>query len=484
MARDWHRLRLGIIATDVVGILIAYGISAELRFGIPALLRNSTMLTACLVLGSGGFLVTLALAWQQGAYRRQALMGGHRVYPLLVTASVYGTVSMIVLSHFVGDPLPASRGWLVGCWSGSILALILSRLMWRRVAFQWRKGGALVRRILIAGANQQGIAVAQQLHDPMRHGTVVVGFLDDYQRPGTEVLPGLAIVGHPSSAGEKARELGADEIVIILGGLAWESQRQLAELVTRPDSPVEGRISATFYDLLTTSAELSHVAYVPMLSMNRNRLSGFNAFCKRSLDQLVAGAMLLALTPLFLYWRTKAWARRSPIFGYQNVLGTCGQPFRLAGLHPGLTGSPVLARLPALWNVFCQDLSLVGPRPIRMEELPAHEQWRANLIALRPGLTGLWRLRNADDGVEERVALDLYYVRNCTFTLDLQILFQTSRELIRRSMGRRSLLARWKANEGMREVVLEGASQIPNAARWEEDFDGVPAEAAGEGRGL
>jgi hypothetical protein len=49
-------------------------------------------------------------------------------------------------------------------------------------------------------------------------------------------------------------------------------------------------------------------------------------------------------------------------------------------------------------------------------------------------------------------------------------------------MGRRSLLARWKANEGLRAVVLEGASQIPNAARWEEDFEGVPAEAAGEGR--
>jgi lipopolysaccharide/colanic/teichoic acid biosynthesis glycosyltransferase len=482
MDRDWRRLRVGIIATDVVGILTAYVVSAALRFSIPALLRNPTMLTACIVLGSGGFLVTLAIALQQGAYRRQALMGGHRVYPLLVTASVYGTVSMIVLSHFVGDPLPASRGWLVGCWSGSILALILSRLMWRRVAFRWRKGGALVRRILIAGANQQGIAVAQQLHDPMRHGTVVVGFLDDYQRPGTEVLPGLAIVGHPNAAHAKATELRADEVVIILGGLAWESQRQLAELVTRPDSPVEGRISATFYDLLTTSAELSHVAYVPMLSMNRNRLSRFNAMCKRMLDQSAAAAMLLALTPLFLYWRIKAWAGRSPMFEHQHVLGTCGRSFPLAGLRPGLTESPVLARLPALWNVLSQDLSLVGPRPIRMEELPAHEQWRANLIALRPGLTGLWRLRKANDGVEERVALDLYYVRNCTFTLDLQILFQTSRELIRRSMGRRSLLARWKANEGMEAVVLGGESRIPNAARWEEDFEGVPAEAAGEGR--
>jgi hypothetical protein len=115
-----------------------------------------------------------------------------------------------------------------------------------------------------------------------------------------------------------------------------------------------------------------------------------------------------------------------------------------------------------------------------MEELPAHERWRANLFAVRSGLTGLWRLREAEDAVEERVALDLYYVRNCTLTLDLQILLQTGRELVRRSMGRRSLLARWKA-EGAKAVVLEGVSQIPEATSWEDVFEGVPAEATGEG---
>ena len=320
------------------------------------------------------------------------------------------------------------------------------------------------------------------MHDPLRHGTVVVGFLDDYQRPGTEVLPGLAIVGHPSSAREKASELRADEIVIILGGLAWESQRQLAELVTRPDSPVEGRISATFYDLLTTSAELSHVAYVPMLSLNRNRLSGLNAATKRFLDQSISGALLLFLAPLFVYWRLKAWLRDSPMLEFQTVVGAYGRPFRLAGLREGLTGSPVLARLPALWNVFCQDLSLVGPRPIRAEELPSHEKWRANLFALRSGLTGLWRLRDRDLGVEERVALDVYYVRNCAFTLDLQILYQTGRELIRRSMGRRSLLARWNVSDGAKAVVLGGTSQLPDATDWENVMDDIPAEATGEGR--
>jgi len=479
MDRDWRRLRIGIVSTDILGIVVAYTAAAVVRFHPERLAENQTIARACILLGLGGLAVTLALAWQLGTYRRAALTGGHRVYPLLLTGVTYGVVTMTVLGHFAEAPV--SRGWLVGCWLASISALVFSRLIWRHIAFQWRRRGGLVRRILIAGANQQGLAVAQQLHAPLRHGTEVVGFLDDYQRPGTEILPGLAVVGHPSSVLGKARELRADEVVMILGGLTWESQRQLAELVTKPDSPVEGRISATFYDLLTTSAELSHVAYIPMLSLNRTRLSGLNAATKRFLDQVISGFMLLALSPLFAYWKLKASSRGVSMLESQRVLGLRGKQFRLVGLRAGLTGSPVLARLPALWNVLRQDLSLVGPRPSRVEELPDHEKWRASLFALRSGLTGLWRLREADAGIEESAALDLYYVRNCTLTLDLQILYQTGRELIRRSMGRRSLLARWKITKSAKAVVVEGGSQFPDAAEWDDVVEGVPIGATGKG---
>ena len=178
------------------------------------------------------------------------------MYPLLATVATYDVVAVMILSYLWGAVPLVSRGWLAGSWVGSIVALSLSRLAWRQLALRWRRQGILVRKVLIAGANQQGIAVAQQLNDPAHHGTQVVGFLDDYQRPGTEIVPGLAVVGHPASVLEQAPTLGADEVIITAGALAWESQRGLAELVTRADSPLEARISPTFYDLLTTSAEL------------------------------------------------------------------------------------------------------------------------------------------------------------------------------------------------------------------------------------
>src|SRR3989475_4051091 len=121
-------------------------------------------------------------------------------------------------------------------------------------------------------------------------------------------------VGHPASVMEQARALGADEVIIIAGALAWESQRQLAELVTRADSPLEARISPTFYDLLTTSAELSHIAYVPMLKLMHTRLSGINEFTKRVMDGTVAGVLLVVLLPAWCYWRVEAWVLRWALF--------------------------------------------------------------------------------------------------------------------------------------------------------------------------
>jgi hypothetical protein len=94
---------------------------------------------------------------------------------------------------------------------------------------------------------------------------------------------------------------------------------------------------------------------------------------------------------------------------------------------------------------------------MRAEEVTAHERWLANLFAMRPGLTGLWRLRCRELPVEERVALDLYYIRNYTVSLDLQILLHTARGLLRRALRRPDGLARWEA-ERIRPVV-DGAFQ-------------------------
>ena len=85
-----------------------------------------------------------------------------------------------------------------------------------------------------------------------------------------------------------------------------------------------------------------------------------------------------------------------------------------------------LDELPQLFNVLRREMSLVGPRMISPEEVTMYKQFDMNLLTVLPGITGVWQVSGRSDvSYEERVRLDMYYIRNWSIWLDLQILFQT-----------------------------------------------------------
>jgi Undecaprenyl-phosphate galactose phosphotransferase WbaP len=85
-----------------------------------------------------------------------------------------------------------------------------------------------------------------------------------------------------------------------------------------------------------------------------------------------------------------------------------------------------LDELPQLWNVLTGDMSLVGPRPIVDKEVSRYGRSFDLYTRVKGGLTGLWQVSGRNDtSYEERVQLDVYYVRNWSVWLDLCILFRT-----------------------------------------------------------
>jgi lipopolysaccharide/colanic/teichoic acid biosynthesis glycosyltransferase len=85
-----------------------------------------------------------------------------------------------------------------------------------------------------------------------------------------------------------------------------------------------------------------------------------------------------------------------------------------------------LDELPQLFNVVRREMSLVGPRIITPAEVAKYQKWDLNLMTVRPGMTGLWQVSGRSDVTyEERVRLDMHYIRNWSIWLDLQLLFQT-----------------------------------------------------------
>ena len=176
---------------------------------------------------------------------------------------------------------------------------------------------------------------------------------------------------------------------------------------------------------------------------------------KRSLDFLVALALLAALSPLLaLAALAVRWKLGSPILFAQIRPGLRGKPFRFykfrtmseardaagellpdaARLTPfgELMRKFSLDELPQLFNVLKGDMSLVGPRPLLMEYLPLYSERQAQRHAVRPGITGWAQVngRNALDW-ETRFELDVWYVEHRSFWLDLRIIAMTLWRVLR-----------------------------------------------------
>ena len=85
-----------------------------------------------------------------------------------------------------------------------------------------------------------------------------------------------------------------------------------------------------------------------------------------------------------------------------------------------------LDELPQFFNVLKGEMSVVGPRPIVANEINKYSLFMEEVISVRPGLTGLWLVSGRNNlSYKKRVELDLFYARNRTFILDLEIIILT-----------------------------------------------------------
>ena len=174
---------------------------------------------------------------------------------------------------------------------------------------------------------------------------------------------------------------------------------------------------------------------------------------KRTTDFITALCLLIILSPILLVTALLVSRKLgSPILFSQIRPGLNEKPFRMfkfrtmtdarnasGELLPDsirltkfgkFLRASSLDELPGLWNVLKGDMSLVGPRPLLMEYLPRYTPEQARRHAVRPGITG-WAQVNGRNAISwnQKFKLDVWYVDNQSFWLDLKILFLTVKKV-------------------------------------------------------
>lgn len=177
---------------------------------------------------------------------------------------------------------------------------------------------------------------------------------------------------------------------------------------------------------------------------------------KRLFDIVVSATALVLLSPVMLVLAVCVRANLgSPLLFRQVRPGLEGKPFtmlKFRSMRDGLRADGTVApdderltrfgrvlrstsldELPELWNVLKGEMSLVGPRPLLMEYLARYTPEQARRHDVRPGITG-WAQVNGRNAIswEEKFDLDVWYVDNRSFALDLRILILTVLKVIRR----------------------------------------------------
>lgn len=180
----------------------------------------------------------------------------------------------------------------------------------------------------------------------------------------------------------------------------------------------------------------------------------YKSVAKRVFDIICAAGGLIVLAPVLVVIAILIrWRLGSPVIFRQQRPGRGGRPFMLykfrtmtderdqqGNLLPNserittfgrILRKSSLDELPELWNVLIGDMSLVGPRPLRMEYLKHYTPRQFRRHEVRPGITG-WAQVNGRNLLswEKRFELDVWYVENLSPKLDFEILLRTIKQVL------------------------------------------------------
>jgi exopolysaccharide biosynthesis polyprenyl glycosylphosphotransferase len=459
--RGWL-VRRALVAADVVALLVAF-IAAEVVVGGGGFGLDTRAEVILFALTLPGWIVVAKL---YGLYDRDDERADHSTVDDLV--GVFHMVTLGSWLFFAGaratglaDP---DLSKVFGFWIAAIGLVTVSRIVARALC---RGRPAYLQNAVIVGTGEVGRSVARKIHNHPEYGINVVGFVetDATLRNDSQTLGDARVIGEPAQLPVLIPVLDIERVVV---ALPTDSHEELANLV-RPiqDLDVQIDVVPQLFELLGPGVELHTVEGIPLLGLPRARLGPSSMLLKRSTDLILGGLALASLSPLFVLIAIAIKLDSAgPVFFRQIRMGAGDRTFRifkfrsmiadaeefkdaLAELNRHargagdarmfkIDGDPRVTRvgrllrryaldeLPQLLNVIRGEMSLVGPRPLILNEDQYVNDWGRKRLALKPGMTGLWQvLGSSSIPFDEMVKLDYLYVTSWSLSGDLRLVLRT-----------------------------------------------------------
>ncbi len=400
-----------------------------------------------------------------GLYSRSVYENRFAEFGRLIVGSFLGILVVIGYDFVIADTIFPARlvvvyGLLLG-FSFLVIFRFIARVL-RHALFSYNIG---INNVLIIGGGPATKTIITEILQTKRSGYRIVGFVDCNHK-----LPGVENFKDFESA---TKALKRQSIHTIIQTKLYKNEDTNADILAYAQKRhIEYRFAPSNGDIFSGNVEVELFRGTPLITVHQTALVGWGRVVKRIFDIVAGGILLLLTSPLVILAAIliKINEPRSPIFLQQIRLTQFDRPFvvykfrshkmKYNGLSPEEAfkkmGKPELIKeyrdngdqiekdprvsragrilratsideLPQLINVIKGDISLVGPRALIPEELKDY-QGKHHILSVKSGLTGLAQVSGRRDiSFEERRRLDVYYVQNWSFWLDITILLKTLR---------------------------------------------------------
>jgi exopolysaccharide biosynthesis polyprenyl glycosylphosphotransferase len=443
-----RQVAIADFSAAVVAAIAAVGV----RFGVSP---NSRYLVLSLVLP---LLWTLTLR-VFGAYEWRFLGTGPDEFRRVLNAGLSLTGALALISYAVNNEL--SRLYLVISMQVIVVLDLVVRMGLRKRLHRLRRKGLCMSTVVAVGHESAVSQLICELRREPHHGLQVIAACLAGE-PGADKVAGVPVVGDLEDTASVVRNLNAGTVAVLscpemdglkLRTLAWELEKTGTDLCVAP----------ALLDVAGPRTTVRPTAGMTLLHVDHPQLSGPRQVVKDLFDRCAAAFGLFALAPLML--GIAAIIKLSddgPALFTQTRVGKGGETFKIYKFRTMVVNAEALLsevreendsvggvlfkirkdpritaigaklrkssldELPQLINVLKGEMSLVGPRPALPEEAAKYADHVRRRLVVKPGLTGMWQVNGRSElSWDESVRMDLRYVENWSFALDVQILWKT-----------------------------------------------------------
>ncbi len=270
----------------------------------------------------------------------------------------------------------------------------------------------LARNTLIVGDTESGQRLIKKFNAQIDAGYNVLGLVSLNGKSSSDVSVDVPVLGSIEELHSIIKSRRIQEVIFSTSELSYD--RILSVIAQSRRQHVNFKLAPSNLDVIIGKASIDRIDDLPLVELDYRLERAYNQLIKRSFDLILSGILIILTAPFYVF---KRFVQRTPL-AKKIIIGNLNRKVILYEFARKKSGK--VHRLPYLWSVWNGDLSFVGKEMIEVAETPDQRD-----LDLKPGLTGLVQVnRHKQLTPEDKEKYYLYYLKNYSFFLDLEIILK------------------------------------------------------------